>query len=52
MSLARASAWLFGRRCKRQLAKFIAVLENRVEYLQNLQKPSLKALFEAHAVKN
>ena len=37
---------------QRQLAKFIAVLENRAEYLQSLQKPSLKALFEAHAVKN
>ena len=37
---------------QRQLAKFIAVLKNRAEYLQSLQKPSLKALFEAHAVKN
>ena len=37
---------------QRQLEKFIALLENRAEYLQSLQKPSLKALFEAHAVKN
>ena len=37
---------------QRQLEKFIALLENRAEYLQSLQKPSLKALFEAHTVKN
>ena len=37
---------------QRQLEKFIALLENRAEYLQSLQKPSLKALFEAQAVKN
>ena len=29
---------------QRQLEKFIALLENRAEYLQILQKPSLKAL--------
>ena len=37
---------------QRQLEKFIALLENRAEYLQSLQKPSLKALFETHTVKN
>ena len=37
---------------QRQLEKFIALLEDRAEYFQSLQKPSLKSLFEVHAVKN
>ena len=37
---------------QRQLEKFIALLLDRAEYFQSLQKPSRKSLFEAHAVKN
>ena len=37
---------------QRQLEKFIALLEDRAEYFQSLQKPSFKSLFEVHAVKN
>ena len=36
---------------QRQLEKFIALLEDRAEYFQSLQKPSLKAFFEVHAAK-